>query len=137
MIGILMSFLYADWRGARSARGPFGIVTEAMNSLLTLNVWRVIIYKHDWPAHRIRKTVNDAAARKHQRPPKIWGFYTHGDERIFYVPIRQAAWTVDILKRAGASYLHRTDIVPKYGHQSPEFQNAINRRKTRMKRARR
>jgi len=139
MIGILTSFLYADWRGAWAARGPFGIITEITSTLAGGgNVWRIIVPKENkYSPSEIKSIFAKGAERRHQRPLHAWGFYTFRGERVFYVPIRQAAWAIYLLHQADIPTLHRSDIVPKYGHRTPQFQNAINRRKTRIKRARR
>jgi hypothetical protein len=127
---------YADWKGAYAARGWLGYLTEAFNCMfpIPLNVWPIMVPKKECSAADVRRMVRTAAAQRHQRPPHVFAFYIFGDELVFCTTMRQATWVIDILKRNRIPLLHRSELVPKYGHRSAKFQNALNRLRTTKRR---
>ena len=93
--GVISTFLNADWFGAYSRNGPYGIISEFLDCLTAQNAPLIRVSRESiLSGVKIEKLLK-------RHGVKVWNRGVTGDTLYFRVKLRQVEWAEYLLLRAG------------------------------------
>lgn len=90
--GIISTFRYADWDGARKRHGALGVVCEFIASCFKWNAPQLTCSDEVWNGNKIEQKLDEYGV-------KIWdrGMTANGKDVTFRVKARQRVWAEQLM----------------------------------------